>query len=453
MTHAGGVLVIWPPDIPSYFNAGHHLSVFMTAAYLRRARPGWEVTAIDAGALNVHLKSIADTLYQGEFDLVAVANDLDALSGLPRFTEYVRELLPNARIVTFGRLSSMHSDLFTQLDLDGIVWSGDYECGITEAVDLVASGEWQPRPGLRVRLGTSWSEPTIPGQALSPEDWALPDIREIPYEAYGRLYARDEAKFCGIPERRELVVPVARGCPVGCSFCDVPSIFGLRERRLPVETAVAYIDECFAAAPFEYVAFYAPTFTLHRSWVMELCEHLVRGHTRPKWKCATTIRHLDEALLSQMGEAGCVRVSVGLETLEGAGQETLPRQKRYAEEDFRRAATWCDNAGIELNAFVIVGLPGTSVEGTARTIEFARSVGARVRPTVYTPYVEMPAGLSIAQASRYNRQFLHDPGGHDPADWYRFIFGSGFGVTAVQNRIPRVPRPGEPQRAAFASAR
>ena len=64
------ILSLWPPQVPSYFNAGHHLPVFLNAAYLREQ--GHEVTAIDAGALNMDWKHLADTIYQGRFDLVAI---------------------------------------------------------------------------------------------------------------------------------------------------------------------------------------------------------------------------------------------------------------------------------------------------------------------------------------------------------------------------------------------
>ena len=67
-------LVLWPPHVPSYFNAGHHLCVFTVAAHLRSLNPGSGVDALDAGALNITWKELGDRLYQGGYDLVAVAN-------------------------------------------------------------------------------------------------------------------------------------------------------------------------------------------------------------------------------------------------------------------------------------------------------------------------------------------------------------------------------------------
>ncbi|MFJ9378728.1 B12-binding domain-containing radical SAM protein [Streptomyces sp. NPDC101455] len=433
------ILVIWPPHVPSYFNAGHHTPAFMTAGHLRRDPRVTRVDVCDAGALNMNWKAVGDLLFQGDYDVIAVMNDFDAVDGLERFVTYARELSPRCRLVTFGRLSSMNPGYFERYDLDAIVRSGDYECGVAHVVRGLAEGPLTgPLPGVAVRVAGEWHDPRQPGESLPAEEWVLPDVNEIPYSAYDRLYARDDHKFCGIPFRRELVVPTARGCPIGCDFCEVPTIFGLKERRLSVDRVIEYIETAFAEQPFEYVAFYAPTFTLDRRWLKELCERFRSGSLRPRWKCATTIHHLSEELVTLMGESGCVRISVGLETLEPDSQGNLPRAKRIEDEKFRTLAAWCDRAGIELNAFVIVGLPGTTPAGMARTIEVARRTGARVRPTMYTPYHGMSPTLTPLEISRYNRQLVAEPG--DPVElraWYTFMFGREDRLTTVYEAIPR----------------
>lgn len=435
------VLVVWPPHVPSYFNAGHHTPLFGVAGYLRRMPEVEHVDTCEAGVLNMNWKAVGDLLHQGRYDVIAVMNDFDAVDGLDRFVMYARELAPRAKLITFGRLSSMNPGWFANYDLDAIVRSGDYETGVAHFVRAVAAGELTgPLPGTAVRAGGEWHVPTVAGDALQPDEWALPDITEIPYEAYDRLYARDDHKFCGIPFRRELVVPAARGCPIGCSFCEVPQIFGLRERRLSVDQVVEYIGRSFAVAPFEYVAFYAPTFTLDRKWTEELCRRFIAGPVSPKWKCATTVRHLSAELVALMGESGCVRISVGLETLEADGHGSLPRVKRTEEERFRQLSAWCAEAGIELNAFVIVGLPGTTPEGIRRTVEVAREVGARVRPTMYAPFHDLHPAMTPLEISRYNRQLIAAVG--DPrerAELYSFLFGGEDRLTTVYENIPRQP--------------
>lgn len=429
------VLVIWPPHVPSYFNAGHHLPLFLVAAYLRAHRPGDRVHTLDAGALNLTWKEVGDAVFQGRFDVVAVMNEFDALEGFGRLVSYVHALRPHARIVTFGRLSNHLPGFFERYDIDAIVHTGDYESGVAAYLDWLDGAP--PPPGVVLRDGDGWTPPRQRGIFLDPRDWVLPDVTEVPYVAYEAMYHRDQNKFCGIPQRRELVVPAARGCPIGCHFCEVPGLYGKAERRLSVERVLSYIEESFAAHPFEYVAFYAPTFTLDREWVVRLCESLVERGSRYPWKCATTMHHLDEELVALMARSGCVRISVGLETLEEASHPTLPRIKRVARERFDRLAGWCRASGIELNCFVIAGLPGTTPAGVRHTVDVLRANGARVRPTMYSPLHDMSPDMSEAEVVRFNRQLIvADTPVDDAEQLYEVIFGVETRVTDAMDRIP-----------------
>lgn len=431
-------LVIWPPHVPSYFNAGHHLPLFTVAAHLRRSGLA-AVDVVDAGALNLTWKDVADRLFQVAYDIVVVMNEYDALDGIGRVVRYTRELCPSARIVTCGRLSSQIPRFFRRFAFDAIVQSGDYEAGVAAYCASLVEGSTQPPSGVDVRIGEQWVSSGTSGELLAAQDWTLPDVHEIPYDAYDRMYRRDENKFCGIPERRELVVPVARGCPVGCSFCEVPSLQGRRERRLPVGRTLAYIDEAFAALPFEYVSFYAPTFTLKRDWVVELCERLQARAAPYPWKCVTTMHHLDAALVAQMGAAGCVRISVGLETLDPGGHDALPRMKRTGPARLEELAGWCAAAAVELNCFVILGLPGTSAEGARQTVAEVRRLGARVRPTVYAPIEQLREDMNEAEVAAMNRQLFVDEIGRDDAlCLYGLLYGVEPSPTRVMERIPSV---------------
>jgi radical SAM superfamily enzyme YgiQ (UPF0313 family) len=421
--------------VPSYFNAGHHLPVFQVAAYLRR-RGIIDVAAVDAAALNASWRDICDLFVQ-RFDAIALFNDFDGIDTLERTVYYARRLTPGVRLIAFGRLSKQIPAWFERFDLDAIVVSGDYEAGVEAAL---CAAEQSP-PGVRARRDGGF-HPGPPGIVLPPDEWVFPDVSEIPYEAYARMYANDLNKFCGIPTRQELVVPVARGCPIGCAFCDVPMMQGRRERRATVERTVDYIVDSFRRLPFEYVSFYAPTFTLDRRWVLALCDALrARDQVYP-WKCVTTLGHLDEDLIRAMAASGCVRVSVGLETLDPAAMGGLPRVKRTQESQLDRVAAMCASAGIELNCFVILGLPGDTVEGARYTVDAVLRRGARVRPTVYTPYHEMHENMTEPEIAMFNRQILRraDVSPETAALYHRIFFANEADrPTAVAVHIPIRP--------------
>ncbi|MFC7304496.1 B12-binding domain-containing radical SAM protein [Streptomyces monticola] len=442
------VLVLWPPHVPSYFNAGHHISTFLTAGHLRTLDAVDSVRAIDAGALNYTWKELGDLLFQERFDVIAVINDFDNVDDLPRLLKYVRTLSPGTKVVTAGRLSAQSPLSFREFDLDAVVvGGGDPEAGVAAYVRHLAEPSGPPPAGVALRGQDPAQAPA--GLFLRPDAWVLPDVTEIPYEAYERLYQRDQNKFCGIPQRRELVVPAARGCPVNCSFCEVPTFQGLKDRRLTVERTLGYIEESFARHPFEYVAFYAPTFTLDRKWTAHLCRELIARGSKYPWKCATTIAHLGDELLDLMARSGCVRVSVGVETLDPAGHDALPRLKRLEQERYERLAASCARLGVELNCFVIVGLPGTTVAGTAHTAHTIRAAQGRVRPTVYSSMDRLRAAASPEEAAAFNRQLLHPddvPDAETAQSLYGLVYGREDWVTPVTERVPQRGTDAVPER-------
>ncbi|MET0403005.1 MAG: radical SAM protein [Cystobacter sp.] len=436
------ILCIIPPQIPSYFNAGHHLPVFSVSAYLRRI-PGVEfVSCVDASALNSTWKEICDLLVQ-PFNVIAIMNDFDGIDGLARFVSYARTLAPQARLITFGRTSKQVPGFFERYGLDAIGCAGDYEAIVGDYVRFLMEEGASPPAGIALRQEGGYSTPPA-GRFLPVEEWVLPEVEEIPYDAYDRMYRNDLNKFCGIPDRRELVVPLARGCPINCAYCDVPKMQGLRERRLPVEQVVDYIEQAFARHPFAYVSFYAPTFTLDKKWVARLCDALIAtGHIRP-WKCVTTLAYLNEPLIAAMARSGCIRISVGIETFSVEAASSLPKLKRDSRSEFDEIAQLCLRYGVELNCFVILGLPGDSLEGSKATIDHVIRSRARVRPTLYTPYHLMRPDMTEEEISGFNRQ-LFTPGvcsAEQATEYYRLLFANAADrPTQVMEKIPlRGPR-------------
>lgn len=433
------VLVATVPTVPTYFNAGHRIALGLQASYLRRL--GASVDVKDMAALTCTWREVAELLTSGAYDVISIVNDFDFLEGFGRFVTYIRQLSPKTRIVTSGRLSALMPNFFKKYNIDGIIVSGDPEAGVAGFASWTR-GAVRPA-GVAMRdPGGLWCDPGEQGVLLAPDEWVLPDIGDLPHDAYDRLYGSDRHRFSGIPERRELVVPMARGCPMRCYFCEIWPREGLRERRLSVERTVEYIDVSLRSAPCEYVSFYAPTFTLNRSWVCELCGSLRDRPVRTPWKCCTTVHHLDQDLMTQMGQAGCFRISVGQETLEGAGLELLPRAKRSPDK-LLQVIDWSQQAGIELNVFLVLGLPGTSIAGAARTIEFLEGKGVRVRPTLYSDYSRLNADMTESEvAETLSRHLLpssaddDDTARADSAAWYQLEFAE-YHNTRVMERIPR----------------
>jgi hypothetical protein len=144
-----------------------------------------------------------------------------------------------------------------------------------------------------------------------------------------------------------------------------------------------------------------------------------------------------------MAAAGCIRISIGVETLEGEAAARLPLVKQSPAVSFEKAATWCRKHRIELNCFVIVGLPGTTLAGTQQTIELIAQAGARARPTLYTPYHRMHGTMTEREVSAFNRHLFVESGEstgrtrEESLALLSFIFGNDGYITPATQQIPK----------------
>ena len=375
------ILCVAVPQVPHYINAGHTLTLFEVAAYIRE-KLALRTQVLDASKGDVSWMDVARMLHKEQFGVVAILHDLgSSFEGLTLFIKYCRSVSPEAKLIVFGREVNKVPNFYQRYDVDAIVESGDYEAGIRNFVQWLINSK-HPLCGIAILDHGTWIRPSEKGELLPAVDWVLPDVKEINYSSYDKLYSNDENKNCGIPDRMELVVPIARGCPIGCEFCEVWKREGITERRLPVNKVIEYIKTSFAELPFEYVSFYAPTFSLKKEWVTELSNELIKLGSVYPWKCTTAMQSLDEGLIELMRRSGCIRISIGLETL-GRGRDDLPIVKRIAEERFNEVALWCKKYGVELNCFVILGLPGETLADSEYTANLVRRSGARYRPTTY----------------------------------------------------------------------
>lgn len=418
------ILSIIPPHIPSYFNLGHHLPVFQISAYLREhLKEGNSIRSIDGAALNYQWKNVADLLVEGH-DLIILINDFDGVDTFERFIYYARKLSPTVKIITAGRLSKQVPGFFLKhYNIDAVVHSGDYEVSVLSYIRYIKGEIDKP---IGVQLKGMQPEEVIPGIYIPSNEFIMPDTEEFPYEAYDKMYSNDLNKFCGIPNCRELVVPVARGCSIGCFYCDVPKMQGKRERRMSVASALEYIETSFQKGTFDYITFYAPTFTLNRPWVEEFCREIIKRDRVYPWKCTTTLRFVDDELILLMKEAGCVRISLGIETLTPEEKIGLPKCKQDIKDYFLKIVDSCLKHRVELNCFIILGLPFDNASDVKDTIDFCLENNIRVRPTIYTPYQNLTDNLTEKDIWKYNRQlFVEDlVNPEEETKYYRMFYAN-----------------------------
>ena len=233
---------------------------------------------------------------------------------------------------------------------------------------------------------------------------AEPDALPFPARDLTRnaLYIRPDTG------RPQTTIQAGWGCPFSCTYCLAPLVSGRRLKLRSPASIVAEIEECLCDHGIRDFYFRADTFTLQKSWVMELCTSLVQRGLDVAWGCNSRVDTVDAEMLAAMRRAGCWIVGFGVES---GSDEILARIKKGATVDqARRAIHLCCAAGIRAYAFFMVGFPGET-EVTARaTLDLIRTIGADfIEMNVPVPFPGTPLATECERAELLAASLL----GHD----------------------------------------
>lgn len=271
----------------------------------------------------------------------------------------VKTHAPEARIVLGGNIPSRLSAefrlnwLFDQIDIVAV-----YQGEETLAALLSAGPSreaWRRIPNILYRDAGEFVATEI--RYLEKVAFAEPDFSDVEFERYwGFPYA-----------------PVlgARGCYYGkCAFCAIPFVWGPGGFRGHGDLEAVYgtlrnTYERYGINRFRLVeeSMYAPM-------IAGIAERALADGLPLAWEGYARMDRpwFNSDFLTRASRGGLKKVYVGLELLEGESRSVLGKKDQPSALEFLRR---CDDAGILVHLFVLVGHPGTGVDEAMRTIEFA----------------------------------------------------------------------------------
>jgi radical SAM superfamily enzyme YgiQ (UPF0313 family) len=162
----------------------------------------------------------------------------------------------------------------------------------------------------------------------------------------------------------------SRGCPYHCIFCY--SMHGHQVRYRSISNVIQELKSIIDIYGIRYFIFHDECFTLSKNRVMEFCNEVLNRKLDIRWFCFTRGDAVDQEMADRMAEAGCVKISLGVESGSQAMLERVG--KRTQLDKIERAFRILRRAGIETRGSFIIGLPGEDTQSIQQTIEYAKSL-------------------------------------------------------------------------------
>lgn len=214
----------------------------------------------------------------------------------------------------------------------------------------------------------------VPGLVFRQEDGSvrvnppaprLRDLDNIPYPAWHLFPMR---------RYRQHVILSSRGCPMDCAFCAIRTIWGKQWIRREPEHVATEIGWLVKKWGQRLIHINDDNLTFSAAHINRFCEALLSQRLRVNW-VAQGMR-ADAAspeILAKMRQAGCQRVSLGIESISPRVLEAIG--KRETPEDMDRAVRLCQDAGIQVLGMFMVGNINDTAETVRDSIRFARERG------------------------------------------------------------------------------
>jgi len=267
--------------------------------------------------------------------------------------------VPEGRLWCYGRLDQKHAE-------DAMLGS--------PAMPSILFGEPEfPAVELADRLQRDESATGIPG-SVQREEGGLSvtppetyDLDSSPIPAWDLVDISDYG-FSPHQQAADVVYPVlaSRGCPFPCFYCEVRARPGWTGRS--VDSVLAELNALHELYGTRSVFIADPTFAVQRDWALEFCRRLPNeGPPGLRWSCMSRTDRVDPELLHAMAAAGCWNILFGMESLNPVALKAASKALDPATVGPAIAAA--QEAGLEVIASIMIGLPGDTPEGVRQTID------------------------------------------------------------------------------------
>lgn len=189
------------------------------------------------------------------------------------------------------------------------------------------------------------------------------------------------------PKLTSVPIMSSRGCPYQCTFCASGLLSGGYRRRDPVRV-VDEIESFYRKRKVRNFAFFDDALVVNREHINTILDEIIRRGIKANFHTPNGIhpKYIDQELAQKMHRSGFKTLRLSYETSNPQRQKEMG--SKVTNNDLIRALDHLEAAGYqrkEVDVYVLMGLPGQSLEEVVESMIFVVSLGAKVRLTSFSP--------------------------------------------------------------------
>jgi len=173
--------------------------------------------------------------------------------------------------------------------------------------------------------------------------------------------------------RNSVDITTSRGCPGNCVFCSIHAVWGRKWRGRQAKNVVDEIELLVKKYGARQFRIQDDNLTLDKKRIIEICDEIIRRKLDIKWDTPNGIAvwTLDEEVLRKMKQAGCYRVTFGVESGSKNTQKYI--RKLIDSKKIYNLIDTCHKLRMWVCATFILGFPYERKEDLIDTEKFIRN--------------------------------------------------------------------------------
>lgn len=383
------ILLIWPyyetvitDNAVTQYNfieARFPLGLGYLAAYLEKF--DYEVEILDCYAESKNQNRIGDKIRAGMTDEEIadyIRNYKPDMVGVSQMFSYLEPVCHSI----FSLVKSVSPEIVT-------VWGGTHptvrveNCVQYRDVDFVIIGEGE-RPLLELVncLNSDGDLGELKAIAFMGDDGKLVINSD-------RLWIQDLDEH-GMPARHKVVMDkynsgstdnktynmvTSRGCPFSCTFCTAPDFYQKRFKGRSPKQVVDEMEHLISNYSADTIIVDDENLTFDMKRIVAIMDEMIERGVSVKWyaEVGLSISYLTVDIINKMKQTGFVELRLALESGDAEMLKTMkkPLVLRKAREIMSKAR----EAGMRCVSFLLMGMPGETMEQMENTVKFADEIG------------------------------------------------------------------------------
>ncbi|GGM20743.1 hypothetical protein GCM10011608_01660 [Micromonospora sonchi] len=206
----------------------------------------------------------------------------------------------------------------------------------------------------------------------------------------------------------KLVVPYVfnYNCPYSCAFCT-ESLERTKLVHATVDEVVGHMAALSEKYDTPYFFLFNNYFNLVNGFVEEFSSRAVLNGVELNWSDCGRFNSLTYERLAMLADAGCRKLTFGLETASTKMLKIIDKRVKLAEAE--RVLRWCKEVGIWADLEIITGMPHEDAENFAETTDFLERNAEYINYFNVNRYFVAPKSLMGARPEAYGMRLRKFP--------------------------------------------